>query len=241
MLHDLTEKIENAETVQTYNQAVKELADYLRAAGEPDKAQKLIEISALRNNRFSEREAEEDLAAGKTAVVEYCRLLEADADRTAADRIAQLLQNFHMFCRNLYKTEIHERCSDGIKEHLTGFGIENEYDLQKLMLAAVSPVFPDARIESVQDTGHHAVRKDIVIDSESAVIELKCTRESMTERQLSEEIASDMVHYDCSRLYFYIYDRAGIIRNPVSFRETYEQKNIDGKSVKMFIYTHSDI
>lgn len=162
-------------------------------------------------------------------------------DKIAADRIAQLLQNFHLFCRNLYKTSIHDKCSDGIKEHLTGFGIENEYDLQKLMLAAVSSVFRDARIESVQDTGHHAVRKDIVINSESAVLELKCTRVGMTERKLSEEIAGDMIHYDCSRLYFYIYDKASIIRNPVSFKETYEHKNIAGKSVKMFIYTHTDI
>ena len=133
MLHDLTEKIATAETNQAYNQAVKELADYLRTAGEPDKAQKLIEISALRNNRFSKREAEEDLAAGKAAALEYCRLLQMDTERTATDRIMQFLQNFHLFCRNLYKIGIHERCSDGIKEHLTGFGIENEYDLQKLM------------------------------------------------------------------------------------------------------------
>ena len=32
-----------------------------------------------------------------------------------------------------------------------------------------------------------------------------------------------------------------IIRNPVSCKETYEHKNIDGKAVKIFIYTHTDI
>ncbi|MBR4454777.1 MAG: hypothetical protein IKS32_00990, partial [Solobacterium sp.] len=80
---------------------------------------------------------------------------------------------------------------------------------------------------SVQDSGHHAIRKDIVIDSESAVVELKCTRSGMTERQLSEEIAADIIHYDCNTLYFYIYDKVGIIQNPFSFKLTYEQKNID--------------
>ena len=50
MLHDLVEKITDAETLQAYNRAVKELADSLRAAGEPDKAQKLTEIAELRNN-----------------------------------------------------------------------------------------------------------------------------------------------------------------------------------------------
>ena len=47
MLHDLVEKITDAETLQAYNRAVKELADSLRAAGEPDKAQKLTEIAEL--------------------------------------------------------------------------------------------------------------------------------------------------------------------------------------------------
>ena len=187
MLHDLTEKIVNAETVQSYEQAVKELADYLFNAGELDRARKLTEIAALRKNRFSRREAEGDLAAGKAAIAEYCRLL-PDPETTDADSIAVILENFPLFCRNLYKTAIHERCSVGIKEHLMGFSIENEYDLQKLMLSALSSVFSDARLESVHDSGHHAVRKDIVIDSKSAVIELKCTRSGMTERKLSDEI-----------------------------------------------------
>ena len=240
MLYDLTEKIVNAETVQIYEQAVKELADYLFNAGETDKAQKLTEIAALRNNRFSRRGTVEDLAAGKKVVAEYCRLL-PDHETTDADSITVVLENFPLFCRNLYKESIHERCSIGVKEHLTGFSIENEYDLQKLMLSVLSSLFSDARTESVQDSGHHAVRKDIVIDSESAVIELKCTRSGMTERILSEEIAADMIHYDCKRLFFYIYDKACIIRNAVSFKETYEKKSIDGKSVTMFIYNHSDI
>ena len=240
MLHDLTEKIINAETVQIYEQAVKELADYLFNAGEPDKARELTEIAALRNNRFSKREAEGDLVAGKEAVADFCKHL-SNRETTAADLIAIILENFPCFCRNLYKAEIHERCSAGIKEHLTGFSIENEYDLQKLMLSVLSSVFSDARTESVQDSGHHAVRKDIVIDSRAAVIELKYTRSGMTERKLSEEIAADMIHYDCKRLFFYIYDKACIIRNPVSFKETYENKTIDGKSVVVFIYNHSDI
>ena len=37
------------------------------------------------------------------------------------------------------------------------------------------------------------------------------------------------------------YDKADIIHNMVSFKETYESKSIDGKSVMIFIYCHSDI
>ena len=123
MLLDLTEKIINAETVQTYEQAVKEMADYLSNAGEPDKAQKLTEIATLRNNRFSRREAAGDLAAGKAAVAEYCRLM-PEPETTASSSISIILENFPIFCRNLFKTGIHDRCSVGIKEHLTGFSIE---------------------------------------------------------------------------------------------------------------------
>lgn len=53
MLRDLTEKIINAETVQIYEQAVKELTDFLYDAGKPSEARKLTEIAAVRNNRFS--------------------------------------------------------------------------------------------------------------------------------------------------------------------------------------------
>ena len=136
---------------------------------------------------------------------------------------------------------IHEKCSNGIKDHLTGFKIENEYDLQKLMFSALSVVYPDARIEVVQDSGHHSLRKDIVIDSEAAVIELKCSRKGMTERSLSEEIASDIIHYGTDKLYFFIYDKEDVIANAVSFIRSYEEINVDGKSVRLVIYSHNDI
>ena len=101
--------------------------------------------------------------------------------------------------------------------------------------------YPDTRIEGVQDTGHHAIRKDIVIDSIDSVVELKCTRPGITERQLSEEISSDMVHYDASRVFFYIYDKAGVIQNPASFVKTYEVKDFGSKKIRVIIYSHSDL
>ena len=85
-------------------------------------------------------------------------------EKTSQDNIYSMLINFSLFCRNLYLSKIHEKCSEKVKEHLSGFCIENEYDLQKIMHAVMSVVYPDARTESVQDSGHHAIRKDIVID-----------------------------------------------------------------------------
>ena len=241
MLHELMEKVLIADSAHAYEHALKELSEYLYENGKAEDAEKLAEAASLRKNRFSKRGADEDLSAGKTIVEEYCRKLLNAKTNVSTEAIDIVLTNFPVFCRNLYMSKTHESCSCGIKEHLTGFHIENEYDLQKLMLAALSLVFSDARAESVQDSGHHAVRKDIIIDSQSAVIELKCTHTGRTEKQLSEEIAADMVHYEGNQLYFYIYDKAGIIKNPVSFKQTYETKNIDGKTVHVIIYTHSDI
>ncbi len=241
MLDEYIEKIRNTESVEAYEKAVSDLTDYLYKHGKVNESAELTEVALLKKNRFSKREMKAELLEKKAAVIKYCSMLTNELQRGNRDTILSILRQFPLFCKNLYKSDIHEKCSPGIKEHLYGFCIENEYDLQKLMLAVLSSVFSDARSESVQDTGHHSVRKDIVIDSESAAIELKCTRSSMTERQLSEEIAADMIHYETRNLYFYIYDKAGIIRNAVSFRKTYEERYVEGKNVHVLIYSHGDL
>lgn len=86
-------------------------------------------------------------------------------------------------------------------------------------------------MEENEDSGHHTIRKDIVIDSHDIVIELKCSRRSMTERNLSEEVASDIVHYGNKYVFFYIYDKENVVKNPISFKNTYENKEIEGKKI----------
>ena len=238
---DEMKKIRESNTSAQYAEAVRSIVNYLREENRNKEADDLEVIAALQGNVFSKREADDELIRKKEAVIKYCEKIQKNRLEAKTDHILLLLKNFPVFCRNLYLSKIHEKCSKGVREHLSGFTIENEYDLQKFMLAEMTALFPDARIESVQDSGHHAVRKDIVIDSESAVIELKCTRRGMSERSLSEEVASDMIHYDCGRLYFYIYDKANIISSPLSFRKTYEQKSVEGKHISMVIYSHSDI
>ena len=50
-----------------------------------------------------------------------------------------------------------------------------------------------------------------------------------------------MVHYKANNLYFYIYDKAGIIKNIDSFKRTYEERDVDGKFVHVMIYNHNDL
>ena len=152
----------------------------------------------------------------------------------------KILNRFPIYCQHLYADTIHGKCSDTLKK-LPGIKIENEYDLQYLIYPLLLAVFEDARTEEVQDTGHHSVRKDIVIPSHDIVIELKCTRDTMSEHRLSEEIASDMVHYENKNQFFYIYDSKKIISNVYNFCHTYEQKSINDKKIEVVVFQSLDI
>jgi len=78
------------------------------------------------------------------------------------------------------------------------------------------------------------VRTDIFLDSEH-VIEIKCTRNSMKLKKLTEEIEADMVHYNAEYIYFFIYDKEKIIENFNLFWSTYENK-VKGKQIHIVIH-----
>ena len=242
MINEYMDEILYATSVPDYESAIEKLIDYLITQGKTSEAAKLRDVAVLRKNRFSNRSVAEDLSEKKEDVRSFIRtLLDKKNRKDTENIISTVLNNFPEYCRKLYKTKIHDKCSPGIKDHLVEFHIENEYDLQKLMLPLLTAIFPDTRTESVQDSGHHTIRKDIVINSINSVIELKCTHLGTTERQLSEEIASDMVHYEASDLFFYIYDKANVIHNTSSFIKTYEEKDFGQKRIRVIIYSHNDL
>lgn len=124
---------------------------------------------------------------------------------------------------------------------LSYLSMENEYDVQRLMYPLFRSVFADARMEETEDSGHYTIRKDIVIDSYDIVIELKCSGKSMTKRRISEEIASDMVHYGNRFLFFYIFDKENVTKNAVDFQNTYERKKINNKEIYLHIWQSNTI
>ena len=78
------------------------------------------------------------------------------------------------------------------------------------------------------------ISNNICIDEFDIAIELKCTRDSLSAKKLSEEVASDIVHYDNKNIFFLIYDKARIIDNIDVFRDTYEKTDMS-KNVKVFV------
>ncbi len=229
--------VEHAESLDEFQKAVSEGVSQLEEKGMMEEALTIKELSKVQVNRFSRLSTYDVFISSKKQVSDYLN----HQGKREADLIKVILENFHVYCKKMYRTKPHTKCSEKLKEHLCEVQIENEYDLQHLLYPLIRAVFPDARVEEAQDTGHHMVRKDIVVDSQDAVIELKCSRASMTERQLSEEVASDIIHYSNRCLYFYIYDKCGIIENGNCFKSNYEQKKVDGKEIYLVILQHNEI
>ena len=63
----------------------------------------------------------------------------------------------------------------------------------------------------------------------------------MTEREISEEIGSDMIHYKEQQIFFYIYDKDNVIQSPSNFKKTYEDTSVDGKQIHVIILQENTI
>lgn len=119
-----------------------------------------------------------------------------------------LCHQFHTFA-----TQIAKRRS-GRAPYL----IEDEYDLQDSMHALLRMHFADVRPEepSPSEAGA-ASRMDFLLKRERTVLELKRSRESMTARQIGEQLLVDIhrysAHPDCDHLVCFVYDPEGRIAN----------------------------
>lgn len=182
-------------------------------------------------NEYSDKETRNNLDAATKRVIEY--LEEIMTGSPADDQLLTVLDNYYLFLESLLERPPHKRGSIQ-KEQLSALKIQNEYDVQHLLYAYLKPLYPLARAEVSEDTGYGTVRTDIFLDSEH-VIEVKCTRNSMKLKKLTEEIEADMVHYSAEHIYFFIYDKEKIIENPQLFRNTYENK-VKGKQIHIVIH-----
>ncbi len=134
--------------------------------------------------------------------------------------VRRILQNFHKHIETMYQDKVHGR-GKILKEDLDKIKIGNEYDVQRILYSIIRPIFPMARIEIPNDTGYNYVRYDIFIDQYDIVIEIKCTRNNMSERDITEELGSDAFHYKSTNLFFFIYDKEKIIKNVDAFTKSY--------------------
>lgn len=231
-LGEASERIQAANDSQTFQNVVADLREYMKGLGAG--AQELLALERIAyypQNIYSDRETKENMEAAKHRVISYIEDMLCDNEKDG--QILEILNNFYLFLENLIERQPHKR--GGIQqEQLDALKIKNEYDVQHLLYACIKLLYPMARAEVSEDTGYGTVRTDIFLDADH-VIEVKCTRENMKLKKLTEEIEADMIHYSAGNIYFFLYDKEKIIENPMVFKKCYEEK-IKDKKVHIIIH-----
>ena len=231
-MEDAIERIQNASDGNAFKTAIGAVRAYMKDLGmDLPSLMELERRAYYLSNEYSQKDTREKIEDAKNRVIEY--LLEMMDRCTGEKLLIQVLENFYLFLENLFEREPHK--NGGIqKSQLECLKIKNEYDVQHLLYAYLKPLYPLARLEVNEDTGYGTVRADIFLDS-GHVIEVKCTRSSMTLKKLVEEIEADMIHYGAQNICFFLYDREKIIENPLNFKMSYEAKM---KEKKIHIIIH---
>lgn len=179
------------------------------------------------------QELREDIESGRYSLVE--NKIDSLDKMTTLIIVRRILRNFHKHIETMYQNEVHG--NGKIKKvDLDRIRIGNEYDVQRVLYSLIRPIFPAARLEVADDAGYNSVRYDIILNKYDIVIEVKCTRESMTERSLTEELGADSFHYKAEHLFLFIFDRVRLIKNPDAFEKSFYRKKQDvGKGIEAIV------
>ncbi len=231
-MQEAIEKFQNCIDQKSFDGVKLQLQDYMKRTGmEPKYLQELEKRAFYYVNEYSEKDTLQNINEAKKRVTEY--IYELMAGAVPHDLLLFVLENFYFFLENLLEREPNKK--GGIqKEYLDAIRIKNEYDIQFFLYAYLKPLYPEARAEVSEDTGYSTVRTDIYIEPDK-VIEIKCSRKSMQVKKLLEEIEADIVHYSASNIYFFIYDKEKIIKEPLSLKNHFEKK-IKEKNIHIIIH-----
>lgn len=225
-------QLEHAQDRQAFQSAVRAAQEYMKHLDV--NSQSIMELDRKAyylSNEYSDKDTKARILEAKSRVIEHIKKTMDNCQRN--DLLLNVLENYYLFLENLLERQPHGK--GGIqKEQLEPLRIKNEYDVQHFLYAYLKPLYPMARMEVNEDTGYGIVRTDILLDSDQ-IIEVKCTRKGMSLKKLVEEIEADMVHYSAKNIYFFIYDKEKIIRDPFNFKKTYEEK-MEGKQIHVIIH-----
>lgn len=238
-LQQCVDKIEKTSNDIEFQNAISAFVDYLQKHSfECEYWKKLEQLAFYQKNEFSEYENNKNLNDAKRRVLEFIQKDIVDGQNNAeftdnekVKIVCKMTENFHEYIKALRKRTPHQKA--GIKKEVyEGIDIVNEYDLQHIMYAYLKPVFLEIRDEVPEDSGYAGIRLDFKID-ENIVLETKCTRASMSEKELIEQIAADISLYKHKNIIIYVYDKAGIVKNIHSFKKNFS--SLDGVK-KVFVY-----
>lgn len=191
-------------------------------------------------NEFSQNDSLQSMTKAVTETLSF--LVNKDSpgvqcwdSKDALVFIQRGLDGFYRYIKAMYQDPPHKR---GILtlELLNEFSVGNEYDIQRMLYAWLRPVFPTVRTEVNSDNGYSGMRADLYLEEYDLIIEVKCTRPSMSEKMLTEELGADCFHYHAKNLYIYVYDKENLIKNPEAYKAAFRRSTKKaGKEIQMFI------
>ncbi len=97
--------------------------------------------------------------------------------------------------------------------------IKDEYDVQDLLHALMKLYFEDIRDEDwVPEYAGGKTRVDFLLKTEKIIIEVKKTRSGLKDKEIGDQLISDIAHYkahpDCEKIICFVYDPDCYIKNP---------------------------
>lgn len=230
--HDFIKQLQNCKTTEKFDQLLTSLHTTLQQEQRLDIWLPLSTLSHYQKNRFSQAANDQAMLAARDRLLDYLlkysQILNPDIIKL--QQLIDILNNFLLFKESLIDRPPDKRAT--IKP--AALLLKNEYDIQHLLYAMLKPVFPTLRSEVSSDSGVAAIRADLCIDDLSVIIEAKCSRPSMSQRDLTEEIEADMVHYSAQHIFFLIYDKDCIIKDPIPYQKALSRR-FDNKEIHLII------
>ncbi len=222
--------LETVEQTTEYDSCVEELKrTFIEQEFDPEVFQNIVIRAKYNRNLFSEISNIDSMKRARDHLVAYLQGLLLAEGSELPKRIADLhdyLTHFYFFLEAFREVMPHKSAT--IKtETLRAVKIINEYDLQHLLYAALRPLWRDIRCEVVQDTGYASVRVDLIIESAETAIEVKCTRKTLSIKELTEQIAADIYHYNQKYVFVFVYDKDKAIKDRGAFERAYSKKTAE--------------
>jgi len=144
--------------------------------------------------------------------------------------LTNIFDNFHNFCNQL-KNRHNNRPS---------IEVNDEYDVQDILHSILKLHFRDIREEENGPSfAGSSARMDFLLNEEQIVIEVKKTREKLTDREIGNQLILDVSHYanhpSCKRLICFVYDPENRVKNPRGVEKDIESRSTETLNVKLYI------
>lgn len=137
-----------------------------------------------------------------------------------------LVKRFHRIVRQLRKRHNNRQTIE----------IEDEYDVQDLFHSLLQIYFDDIRSEEwTPSYAGGTSRMDFLLKTERIVIEIKKTRQGLTQKEIGEQLIIDIEKYqshpDCKTLFCFVYDPEAKIVNPNGIENDLSKPHSDIKVI----------